>query len=148
MTDERPKNTKDVFAVGNFGVDPKGESCFFTLQLSEDENDKLHLGFSADGLRIAIDYLQHIAHLAQQRRIASSPVEAGLAQNKKRHSVVHAIEFGIDPAGESLLFQCTQSDGTPLNIEMPYLVAKGLSLELPNAVAVVEQNRQHARAKH
>lgn len=134
-----PAGSKSPVGFTDGGMDAAGENVFFGFKLGETEEAI----FEADHEMLAatIVYLQAVAHLARQRRLKVNPASEHTETLRKRHNPLFTAQFVVDVAGKHALLMGTTNDGLPLEVQIPFVVLRGIERDLPNVIETMRKRQ-------
>jgi hypothetical protein len=139
-----PNDAKEFIGLMDYGIDTNGNYVFFGFNLKSQKRIVLQGNFKMLG--VTINYLQTIANEAQRRRQSLDPNSPDLEARRSQSNPAQQATLEPDISGTSVAFLCTKLDGTQIEAQLSFDMAKKLLANLPETIAEMER-RQAAHAK-
>jgi len=132
-----PAGSKTPVGFTDCGIDTAGEQVFFGFKISETEDaifDAHH-----EGLATIIKYLQALAYEARQRRLQVNPASGHTEVQRARSNPLHSVQLVVDVTGQHAMLTGTTEDGVPLEVQIPFVILRGLERDLPKVIETMRK---------
>src|SRR5262245_24716242 len=115
---------KRITGLEGFAIDLDGRHIIFGF--SVENSPRVMLQCSYETLGQIVNYLQHAASEAQQRRLRIDPLAEGAEGRETRSNLVAQMHFEADALGRSAIVQCTTQMGITTDLRLTPSMIEGL----------------------
>ena len=60
---------------------------------------------------------------------------------RTRHNPLFSVQFVIDVAGQHAMLMGTTNDGLPLEVQIPFVILRGIERDLPNIIETMRKRQ-------
>jgi hypothetical protein len=137
---------KRITGLEQFAIDVDGRHVIFGF--SVENNPRVLLQCSYETLGQIVNYLQHAASEAQQRRLRVDPLAEGAEGRETRSNLVVQMQFVADAQGRSAIVQCTTQTGITTDLQLSPEMIEGLLQKLPQLLQILKERQEAHRRQH